>query len=146
MAFVADNSVIVAWFVPSQANALTREAWLLARKEQVHVPAMWQPEFAAVLHALEKRGLLARHQVDSAVSKVERLGLEVHGALNDVRTSRNDRHVASTPLSSRQPYSDFQGAMPKPSTRTLSRNLSRWSERTTSVLGPARRHRASVSL
>ncbi len=82
MAFVADNSVIIAWFVPSQANALTREAWLLARKEQVHVPAMWQPEFTAVMHGLEKRGLLAPHQVDSAISKVERLGLEVHGAFS----------------------------------------------------------------
>lgn len=80
--FVADNSVIVAWFVPSQANALTREAWLLARKEQVHVLAMWQPEFAAVLHGLERRGLLVAHQVDSAISKVERMGLEVHGAFS----------------------------------------------------------------
>ena len=82
MAFVADNSVIIAWFVPSQANALTREAWRLARKEQVHVPAMWQPEFVAVLRGLEKRGLLAQHQVDSAISRVERLGLEVHGAFS----------------------------------------------------------------
>ncbi|MFM9969325.1 MAG: type II toxin-antitoxin system VapC family toxin [Burkholderiales bacterium] len=81
MAFVADNSVIIAWFVPSQANALTREAWLLARKEQVHVPAMWQPEFAAVQQALERRGLLPRHQVDAAISKVERFGLEVHGPI-----------------------------------------------------------------
>ena len=79
MAFVADNSVIVAWFVPSQATELTRKAWRLARKEQVHVPAIWQPEFVNVLSVLERRGLLERHQVDSAISKVERLGIEVHG-------------------------------------------------------------------
>lgn len=79
MAFVADNSVIVAWFVPGQATELTRKAWRLARKEQVHVPAIWQPEFVNVLSVLERRGLLERHQVDSAISKVERLGIEVHG-------------------------------------------------------------------
>ena len=79
MAFVADNSVIVAWFVPSQATKLTRKAWRLARKEQVHGPAIWQPEFVNVLSVLERRGLLERDQVDSAISKVERLGIEVHG-------------------------------------------------------------------
>ena len=29
MAFVADNAVIVAWFVPSQATEPTRKAWRL---------------------------------------------------------------------------------------------------------------------
>ena len=41
---------------------------------------------------------------------------------------------------------DCQDAIPKPSRRTLSRNLSRWPVRTTSVFCPARRHSASVSL
>lgn len=66
--------------MPSQATELTRKAWRLARKEQVHVPAIWQPEFVNVLSVLERRGLLERHQVDSAISKVERLGIEVHGS------------------------------------------------------------------
>lgn len=84
MAFVADNSVIVAWFLPSQANELTRKAWRLARKERVHVPALWQSEFANALVGLERRGLLAAHQVDAIVARTERFGLEIHDAFASI--------------------------------------------------------------
>jgi len=84
VAFVADNSVIVAWFVPSQATELTRKAWRLARKEQVHVPALWQSEFANVLVGMERRGLLAGHQVDAIVARAERFGLEIHDAFASI--------------------------------------------------------------
>ena len=84
MAFVADNSVIVAWFVPGQANKLTRKAWRLARKEQVHVPGLWQSEFANALIGLERRGHLAGHQVDGIVARAERFGLEIHDAFPSI--------------------------------------------------------------
>ena len=84
MAFVADNSVIVGWFMPNQANELTRKALRLSRRERVHVPALWQSEFANVLVGLERRGLSAGHQVDVIVAKAERLGLEVHDAFTSV--------------------------------------------------------------
>jgi predicted nucleic acid-binding protein len=80
VAFVADKSVIVGWFIPSQANSLTRKALRLSRREQVHVPALWQPEFASVLVGLERRGLVAGHQVDAIIAKAERLGMEIHDA------------------------------------------------------------------
>lgn len=78
MAFVADNSVIIAWFIPSQASDLTRKALRRSRRERVHVPALWQSEFSNVLVALERRGLIAGHQVDAIVARVERFGLEIH--------------------------------------------------------------------
>ena len=80
MAFVADNSVIVGWFISSQANELTRDALRRSRRERVHVPALWQLEFANVLVTLERRGLIAAHLVDAIATKAERFGLIVHEA------------------------------------------------------------------
>ncbi|MBI3042376.1 MAG: type II toxin-antitoxin system VapC family toxin [Betaproteobacteria bacterium] len=84
MAFVADNSVIVGWFIPSQASELTRKALRLSRRERVHVPALWQSEFANVLVGLERRGLITGHQVDAIVAKAERFGLEIHDAFPSI--------------------------------------------------------------
>ena len=84
MAFVADNSVIIGWFIPSQANDLTRKALRRSRRERVHVPALWQSEFSNVLVGLERRGLVAGHQVDAIVAKVERFGLEIHDAFASI--------------------------------------------------------------
>lgn len=81
MAFVADNSVVVGWFLATQANDLTRKALRRARRERVHVPALWQSEFANVLVGLERRRLVASHQVDAIVAKAERFGLEIHDSL-----------------------------------------------------------------
>jgi len=46
MALVADNSVIVAWFVKSQAAPYT---WSILERaaagEAIHVPLLWRQEF-----------------------------------------------------------------------------------------------------
>ena len=84
MAFVADNSVIIGWFIPSQASDLTRKALRRSRRERVHVPALWQSEFSNVLVGLERRGLVAGHQVDAIVAKAERFGLEIHDAFASI--------------------------------------------------------------
>ena len=47
MAFVADNSVIFAWFVASQATDYTRALLDRAASEVIHVPAIWRAEFAS---------------------------------------------------------------------------------------------------
>lgn len=80
MAFVADNSVIIGWFIPSQASDLTRRALRRSRRERVHVPALWQLEFSNVLVGLERRSLIAGHHVDAIVATAERFGLEIHDA------------------------------------------------------------------
>ena len=84
MAFVADNSVVIGWFIPSQASDVTRKALRRSRRERVHVPALWQSEFANVLVGLEWRGLVAGHQVDAIVAKAERFGLEIHDAFASI--------------------------------------------------------------
>ena len=46
MAFVADNSVVLAWFVSSQSTAYSEEMrWRVAR-EPIHVPVVWSLAFA----------------------------------------------------------------------------------------------------
>lgn len=59
MAFVADNSVIVAWFVKSQANTYT--SGILERAaggEAIHLPLLWRQEFVNAMVMLERRHLL----------------------------------------------------------------------------------------
>ncbi len=61
MALVTDNSVVIGWFVPSQATAYTRRCNRRARREAVLVPALWETEFANVMLVLAKRKILPRH-------------------------------------------------------------------------------------
>ena len=77
MAFVLDNSVLMGWFVPSQANAYTRRCNRRARRETVFVPAFWEVEFANVLLVLVARRILALHQAGTALKHAARLPLSV---------------------------------------------------------------------
>jgi len=77
MAFVLDNSVLMGWFVPSQADAYTRRCNARARRESVFVPAFWEIEFANVLLALVARKVLAAHQAAAALKHAARLPLTV---------------------------------------------------------------------
>ena len=56
MAFVADNSVMLAWFVKSQAGAYT---WAMLERaaagEAIHVPLLWRQEFVNAMVVLERR-------------------------------------------------------------------------------------------
>jgi predicted nucleic acid-binding protein len=80
MAFVLDNSVLIAWFIPDQANDYTRRMDRRAEREQPVVPALWEVEFANVITALLRRRVLARHQAVAILSRAERLELGVDRA------------------------------------------------------------------
>lgn len=75
MACVVDNSVIVGWFVESQANAYTRRARRHAERAGMIAPQLWPVEFASVLRGLERRGLLTPHNVDRISGSV--MALEI---------------------------------------------------------------------
>jgi predicted nucleic acid-binding protein len=77
VAFVLDNSVVVGWFVPSQADAYTRKCNRRARREAAFVPALWEIEFANVLLVLVSRRLLPRHQAEQAMRLAARLPLTI---------------------------------------------------------------------
>jgi len=77
VAFVLDNSVLMGWFVPSQANAYTRRCNRRARRESVFVPAFWEVEFANVLLVLAARKILHPHQAEASLKHAARLPLTV---------------------------------------------------------------------
>lgn len=79
MAFVADNSLTVAWCIGTQATTYSRRLLTRAGREMAHVPAVWPFEFVNVLWSLERRGSLRAHQVDGAIARADRLGVIVHG-------------------------------------------------------------------
>ena len=77
MAFVVDNSVVVAWFVQSQGTAYTRRLRRRAEREGLLAPQLWPVEFAAVLRGLERREILGRHEVDRVAARVIGLGIAI---------------------------------------------------------------------
>ena len=79
MAFVADNSVVVAWFIASQASARTNALLERAAMEDVHVPFIWRAEFAATLLALSHGRRLQPARIPAMLDELERLEL-VHDA------------------------------------------------------------------
>lgn len=68
MAFVADNSVIVAWIADRQATPYTRAMFRRLDREPAHVPALWPFEFANALWTLQRRARLRPHEVDAAIA------------------------------------------------------------------------------
>lgn len=77
MAFVADNSVVIAWMTTSQANTYTRRLFIRAAREAVHVPAVWPFEFVNALWVMQRRKLMQPHQVDATLAQAQRLGLVI---------------------------------------------------------------------
>jgi predicted nucleic acid-binding protein len=75
MAFVCDNSVVVAWFIASQASAYTDKLLDRAIVEDVHVPLIWRAEFAAMLLAFSHNRRLIPARVPVILNELEQLEL-----------------------------------------------------------------------
>lgn len=75
MAFVADNSVVLAWFVRSQATSYSDRMLGRVAHEPVHVPAVWALEFANALRQLERRKKLKPEASAQILDAVGALGL-----------------------------------------------------------------------
>ncbi len=73
MPFVADNSIVVAWFVESQASPKTRALLDRAATEDVHVPSIWRAEFAAALLALSHNRRLPPARIPAILEEIDRL-------------------------------------------------------------------------
>ena len=76
MALVADNSVIVAWFVKSQASDY---AWKIldraAAGEAIHVPLLWRQEFVNAIVVLERRRRLKAADAAQAFTDLAHMNL-----------------------------------------------------------------------
>lgn len=86
MAFVADNSVVVAWFVASQANTKTEALLTRAAIEDVHVPFVWRAEFAATMLTLSHNRRLPPTRVPAILDELDRLELVQDAAPPAVRS------------------------------------------------------------
>ena len=78
MAFVLDASVAVAWFVRKQATAYTDRVRALARREPLHVPAVWELEVANALIVLQRRGNISDQAARTAAELLDSLTVTVH--------------------------------------------------------------------
>lgn len=85
MAFVADNSVIVAWFVKSQANPYT---WSILERaaagEVIHVPLLWRQEFVNAMVVLERRRRLKAADAAQAFMELAHMNLATDRELVDL--------------------------------------------------------------
>jgi predicted nucleic acid-binding protein len=80
MAFVADNSVIFAWFIESQADNSTRALLDRAALEVVHVPVVWPAEFANALLVLMHRRRLRPREIPEIVDAIGQLEIKADTA------------------------------------------------------------------
>ena len=77
MAFVLDNSVAVAWFLPSQANSYTHAMAKRLETEKAWVPALWQLEIANVLRTACLRHKLAHTTAREIFDALSKLPIQV---------------------------------------------------------------------
>lgn len=73
MPFVADNSVVVAWFSRSQATPYTDRLYKRLANDELVVPSVWPYEFANALAVLERRRILSATLADEIIGKAARL-------------------------------------------------------------------------
>jgi predicted nucleic acid-binding protein len=73
VAFVADNSVVVAWFIASQADAATDALLDRAATETIHVPAIWRAEIASVLLTLSHKRRMQPARLPAILDELDRL-------------------------------------------------------------------------
>ena len=85
MAFVADNSVVLAWFVDSQANDYTRAMLHRSETETVHVPAVWRTEFANAVLTLTHRRNIKPAGIPGILAELEQMDLVTDSLMPSVR-------------------------------------------------------------
>ena len=89
MAFIVDNSVMIAWLIDRQADAYTRRLSVRADREQLHAPALWPFEFVNTLAVMQRRQLIREHQADACIIRATRIGVLVDSASLDMAALLN---------------------------------------------------------
>ena len=73
MPFVADNSVVIAWFSRSQATPYTDRFYRKLEQDEVVVPSVWPYEFANALAVLERRRIVSASLADEIIGNAAKL-------------------------------------------------------------------------
>ncbi len=89
MAFIVDNSVMIAWLIDRQADAYTRRLSVRADREQLHAPALWPFEFVNAMAVMQRRQLIREHQADAFIIRATRIGVLVDSASLDMAALLN---------------------------------------------------------
>lgn len=93
LAFVVDNSVVVAWLYPSQATAYTERLLEISAESTLHTAFIWPAEFTNVASTLVKRAILTDAQGSAMMHMVETLDLQVERPPADLNSLyRLSRH------------------------------------------------------
>jgi predicted nucleic acid-binding protein len=77
VAFVVDNSVVIAWLVAGQATPYTRQLSVRAEREVIHAPAIWPFELVNTLWIMQRRRLMRADQADAVLAQAHRLSIIV---------------------------------------------------------------------
>jgi predicted nucleic acid-binding protein len=77
MAFIADASMTLAWFMADEATADTRAVRELIRRTSLVVPAVWPLEIANALIGSERCQRLTRSQTERIGQLLGRLPIEI---------------------------------------------------------------------
>ena len=85
MAFVLDASVAIAWFVGKQATDYTNRLRLRAKREPLHVPALWRLEVVNAIWTLQRRSQISERAADTAVDLLSSLALTEHANERSMR-------------------------------------------------------------
>lgn len=77
VAFVVDNSVVVAWLYQGQANAYTERVLESSGTSTLQTSFMWPAEFANAATVMVKRGILTDELGTAMIQMADALGLLV---------------------------------------------------------------------
>lgn len=85
VAFVVDNSVVVAWLYEGQANAYTERVLESSGTSTLHTSFIWPAEFANAATVMVKRGILTDELGTAMIQMTDTLGLLVDRTPVDLR-------------------------------------------------------------
>ena len=88
MAFVADASIVAAWPLPDEDDALSRAALEALRRDKVVAPAILWFEVRNVLIVGERRGRIDEAQTRKAIAILARLPIEIDRSPDDAELMR----------------------------------------------------------
>ena len=88
MAFVADASIVAAWPLPDEDDALSRPALEALRRDKVVAPAILWFEVRNVLIVGERRGRIDEAQTRKAIAILARLPIEIDRSPSDAELIR----------------------------------------------------------
>jgi len=85
VAFVVDNSVVVAWLYAGQANAYTERVLESSGTSTLHTSFIWPVEFANAATVMVKRGILTDELGTAMIQMTDTFGLLVDRTPVDLR-------------------------------------------------------------